>query len=93
MVQRLVRGEWDVPTFERAFYMFYVDEVPQAALGERDHEFFSLLQERLDWTTADPRPADRAYGWQNHAEYRASASELLARYYAGAPLAVWPRAG
>ena len=93
MVQRLVRGEWDVPTFERAFYMFYVDDVPEAALGEREHEFFSLLQERLDWTEADPGPESRAYGWQNHEEYRKSANQLLDRFLSGASLSVWPRAG
>ena len=91
MVQRLVRGEWDVPPFERAFYMFYVDDVPEGALEDRDLEFFGLLQERLDWTEADPGPESRAYGWQNHEEYRASASEFLARFHSGGPLNVWPR--
>jgi hypothetical protein len=93
MVERLAAGEWDVPAFERAFYDFYLESVPEAALTEREQEFFGLLQERLDWTASEPDSESRRYGWQNYAEYRAWARDLLARFRSGATLSILRPAG
>lgn len=90
MVARLIDGSWDVPTFEKAYYDFYVSRVPDCALTDREHEFFGFLQERLDWTDAAPDVESRRYGWQNHVEYRAWAAELLLRFQTDEPLAPPP---
>ena len=88
MIERLVGGAWDVPVFERAYYTLYVDRVPWAALTPREHDFFGEVQERLDWTDPAPDAESRAYGWEDHAEYRARVARLLGEFRAGARPAV-----
>ena len=57
MIRLLLDGGWSVPEFEAAYYFFYVDRIPEnSSLTDRDHEFFSLVHETLDWTDENPDP-------------------------------------
>ncbi len=56
MIDRLLAGTWTVKESERAYYMFFIDEVPREALSEDEENFFADVQEKLDWT--DPSPTD-----------------------------------
>src|SRR5262245_33819343 len=82
MIEHLVRGEWSVPEFEKHYYLFYVEEVPDEALSDVDSSFFGSVQERLDWTHAEPDATSRGYGWLNHEEFRSWVVEELKRYRA-----------
>ena len=69
MIERLLSGEWSVSKFENEYYDFYLEEVPDKALSDEDSQFFSLVQEKLDWTDAAPDPESRSYGCTNHNEF------------------------
>jgi hypothetical protein len=70
MIERLVSGEWSVPEFEAAYYEYYLDEVNDDSLSDRESEFFGAVHEKLDWTDKAPDPESRAYGWVDHDEFR-----------------------
>jgi len=50
MIDRLLAGAWTVDEFSHAYYDFWLDEVPRGVLSDDDEEFFSDVQEKLDWT-------------------------------------------
>src|SRR5262245_4717562 len=83
MIDHLVRGEGSVPEFERHYYRFYIEEVPDDALSDRDSEFFGTVHERLDWTDASPDNESRRHGWLDHEEYRHWVAQELIRYRSG----------
>jgi hypothetical protein len=84
MIDRLVSGEWSVPEFEKQYYFFYLDQVPDDALpDDRDFAFFAMVQEKLDWTDGAPDAQSRRDGWLNHEEYRCWVTEELHRYRTG----------
>lgn len=86
MVLRLVSGELSVPQFQDIFYDFYIEDVPDDAMADRDYEFFGALQQKLDWTDPAPPDEDRLYGWINHAEYVGWAKKMLGLYMNGSDL-------
>ena len=57
MIDRLLAGTWTV------------DEVPRGVLSDDDEEFFSDVQEKLDWTAPSPTEDEREHGWLTHEEY------------------------
>lgn len=69
LVDRLVSGDLSVPQFREAYYDFYVEEVPEDAMSDRDYEFFGGLQEKLDWTSPFPSDDERVWGWIDYEEY------------------------
>lgn len=69
MIDRLLCGDWSVDDFRRAYYFFWVNEVPSGLLSEDEEEFFSGIQEQLDWTAPEPSPDEKHYGWLTEAEY------------------------
>ena len=54
MIDRLLAGAWTVDEFSHAYYDFWLDEVPRGVLSDDDEEFFSDVQENLDWTAPSP---------------------------------------
>lgn len=68
-IDALLAGEITVPEFEARYYDFYVEEVPDDALSNREREFFGYVQEKLDWTSDRPTAEDRRCGWIDHLEY------------------------
>jgi hypothetical protein len=69
MIDRLLAGVWTVEEFRRAYYDFWVDEVPRGILSEDEEEFFSGVQEKLDWTSASPTDDEKRHGWLTLEEY------------------------
>jgi len=56
MIDRLLAGAWTV------------DEGPRGVLSD-DEEFFSDVQEKLDWTAPSPTEDEKEHGWLTHEEY------------------------
>ncbi len=84
MIRKLVDGESTVPEFEKAYYLFYLEEVPEdGPLSDRDWDFFGLVQERLEWTDENPDEESRSYGWHDHRGYVEYVRQLLECYKAG----------
>jgi hypothetical protein len=69
MIDRLLAGAWTVDEFRHAYYDFWVDEVPRGVLSDDDEEFFSDVQEKLDWTASSPTEDEKEHGWLTHEEY------------------------
>jgi hypothetical protein len=69
MIDRLLVGAWTVEEFRREYYDFWLDGVPRGVLSDDEEEFFSDVQERLDWTTLSPTESAKQYGWLTHEEY------------------------
>jgi hypothetical protein len=92
MVEQLVAGRLDVPSFEARYYPLYHDEVPDDALTRREDEFFGLVAERLDWSAVAPDTESRGYGWQSHDEYRRWVAGALAEFRQGTAI-TYPHAG
>jgi hypothetical protein len=69
MIDRLLSRDWSVENFRQAYYSFWLDQVPRDVLTEEDEEFFSSVQEQLDWTTREPALEGKQYGWLTEDEY------------------------
>lgn len=85
-IERLLRGEWSVPKFRAEYYDFYLEQVPDESLTDKDAEFFGYVQEKLDWTHENPPPQDRSDGWMNHDEYIEWVREHRQLYSQGLPV-------
>ena len=69
MINKLLSGEWSVPKFRSKYYDFYLEEVPDEALSDKDASFFGSIQEKLDWTDESPDNESQQFGWLNHKEF------------------------
>ncbi len=69
MILELINGNWSVQEFEKNYYYYYLDEVPSEAFSETQLDFFSAVQENLDWTDLNPDSESRACGWCDHKQY------------------------
>jgi hypothetical protein len=79
-VERVLAGALSVPAFEARFYDFYMDEVPEAALSQPEHDFVSEICERLDYTVEPPDAESRGYGYGDRAEFLAWLRDHLAAF-------------
>jgi hypothetical protein len=68
-INNLINGTWSVPEFEKEYYQYYLDEIPDKALNLVEDSFFGLVQEKLDWTSENPNEQEKKEGWFNHLEY------------------------
>jgi hypothetical protein len=68
-INKLINKDWDVPTFEKEYYQFYLEKVPQDSLTTSEVNFFGLVQEKLDWTSKNPSEEEKGYGWADHETY------------------------
>jgi hypothetical protein len=82
LVLQLISGGLSVPQFRDRYYDFYLEEVPDDVMSDRDYEFFGKLHEKLDWTGPCPSHEERSWGWIDYAEYIAWAKEELEKYKA-----------
>ena len=83
MVIRLLDGALTVSEFHDHFYMFFVDEVPDGVLSDRDFSFFCELHEKLDWTAAAPDSVSRGDGWIDEVAYLDWIRKIYASYVEG----------
>ena len=68
-IGRLLSRELPVPEFRKEYYDFYLEQVPDEALSDRDAQFFGSVQEKLDWTNENPDLESQNYGWMNYEQY------------------------
>lgn len=66
MLQNLIDGTWSVNEFEKNYYPYFIDEIPDEYLSDEDLDFFGTIQEKLDFTALNPDTESRNYGWMNH---------------------------
>ena len=71
MIGQFLNSQWSLSEFDRQFYSYYIDEHPaDGGLPDTEHQFFSRVQEKLDWTSAEVSRHDRRDGWMNEQEFR-----------------------
>jgi len=68
-VNKLISKEWAVPQFEKEYYSYYLNEVPEKALNNDELMFFGEIQEKLDWTAEKLSNLERYYGWLDFDQY------------------------
>ncbi len=68
-INKLLSREYSVEEFREAYYMFFIDEVPEDALLEDTYDYFSDIQQKLDWVTEKPDEDERKYGWIDNEEF------------------------
>jgi hypothetical protein len=69
MIDRLTSGECSVKDFRRAYYDFWLEEVPTGVMSPEEEDLSSAIQEKLDWTAEQPSDEERGYGWLDEREY------------------------
>ena len=87
-IDDLLSNNVDYDEFERRYYLYFLDEVPQAPAERRldvdQNGFFSSVQVKMDWTTEAPDQIDKGYGWLTPSEYvewlRAERESYRSRY-------------
>ena len=68
-IQKLLSKKYTVQGFEKDYYHYYLDQVPEGALSMIEHTFFGLVQENLDWTGDSRTEEDKKEGWFSGSEY------------------------
>jgi len=68
-INNLINGTWSLPEFEKEYYQYFLEQVPDDGLSMIESEFFALVQENLDWTAENPDDQDKKYGYYNYQEY------------------------
>lgn len=82
-IEKLIENKMSVSEFEKEYYMFYVDKVPDNVLTDYDSDFFGYVQEKLDWVAEKPDDEERKYGWINYDEYVEWVKRQLKNYKEG----------
>ena len=85
MIDDFLAGRATHDEFVANFYLFYLEEVPWEALTDYDHDFFALVQEKIEWTGDDPPEVDRKDGWMDREEYRDWLRQSLKEYLIALP--------
>lgn len=83
MVDQLLEGKIAVDEFYDSFYRYYLYNVPDDALDEREDVFIGEINERLDRTDSAPAEESVKYGWIDHAEFVKWLREARDRYKEG----------
>ena len=68
-IEKLLNSEIDVSEFEKNYYLFFIETVPDNALSDEEFDFFGEIQEKLDFVSEQPSDEERSYGYINHKEY------------------------
>jgi hypothetical protein len=63
MIDRLLAGETAFGDFERAFGIYYYEQLPVAVMRSSAATFVSNVLEKLEFTTANPTAEERMEGW------------------------------
>ena len=69
MIDALVSGAWSVKEFDEQYYWYWLNGMPHDLLSDDEVEFYSLIQEQLEWTAAAPSEEERGYGWLTEVEF------------------------
>ncbi|HBV33005.1 TPA: hypothetical protein DEB72_00535 [Patescibacteria group bacterium] len=68
-IYNLISGKWGVPEFEKEYYRYFLEQVPEGSLTLPQSTFYGLVQEKLDWTAESPNEQEKKDGWFNYPEY------------------------
>lgn len=80
-IDKLLDGTYSVDEFREHYYFFFLDDVPDEALNDEELEFFSDIQEKLDWTDKNPDDESRSFGWINNEEYIQWLKDYKLKYF------------
>ena len=80
LIERLLSGEYTVARFYREYSDYYLDHRPDPTLSREEAELFAAVQQKLDWTEANPSPASRRDGWLDHEQFVAWARRRYQEY-------------
>ena len=69
MIDNLIKGKLTVKEFDKMYYEFYIEQVPDDLFTNGEQEFFSSIQEKLDWVDSQVDSESRYYGWLNHENF------------------------
>ena len=68
LIDDLLQGRIDPGEFCEAFGDFYVEHAPDRTISLAQAELFCAVQQKIDWTDADPTPRARQNGWVDHSQ-------------------------
>jgi hypothetical protein len=69
-IEKVTSGAWTVPEFREDYYWYMLNDVPEDAFsGIEEEQFFALVREQLEWTTANMTPEAKRDGYMSHEEY------------------------
>lgn len=68
-IDAFLRGELTFPEFRERYYDYYIDQLPEWALTDRERDFFSEVQEKLDWVDRNPDYESRRAGWIDYEQF------------------------
>lgn len=68
-INNLISNKWTVPEFEKEYYNYYLEQIPEGSLTLPQSTFFGLVQEKLDWTSKNPSDEEKKDGWFDYSEY------------------------
>jgi len=68
-INNLLSNKWTVPEFEKEYYTYFLEQIPENTLTLQQSTFYGLVQEKLDWTAENPSDQEKKDGWLNHSEY------------------------
>lgn len=69
MVDNLLSGEWDVNEFRKNYYDYYLEDVPDGILTDKESDFFGGIQEKLDWVDEPLNNESQNNGWLSHKQF------------------------
>ncbi|MBT4210071.1 MAG: hypothetical protein HOE19_04130 [Candidatus Komeilibacteria bacterium] len=68
-LQEAVDGKLDYNQFEDNFYACYITKVSDEDLSEQDHDYFTEIQEKFEYTGVEPPKEDREHGYISYKEF------------------------
>lgn len=68
-LQNAIDGKIDYNQFGDAFYSYYITKVGDDELTKEDHNFFTEVQEKFEYTVIEPPEEDRKYGYVSYNEF------------------------
>jgi hypothetical protein len=71
LIDGFLAGATPWETLESRYGPVYL-YLPEEAFGDVETEvWYGVVHERIEWTTAEPSPEQRAFGWMSVADFRA----------------------
>lgn len=70
MVRKFVSGDWDGERFEEEFYFHFANSCGEVEMSSKEFDFFSEIQQKMDFVTDVPDERERQYGYITYSDYR-----------------------
>jgi hypothetical protein len=71
LIAGFLAGTTPFETLEAQFSPCYLFLPDDAFPGVEAEVWYGVVHERIEWTTAEPSPEQKEFGWMSHAEFRA----------------------